>query len=155
MSGIQCATHRACQLNRRSFHPMACAARANCLASAMTVGHHLPSAIPRLNEAICCCSGRVAKDLGVIKRVNSVQAARPHVSTGVAMTFRHRLCDMIDDFRKHGTTPTKRRGASPPDIIAKARGRAPRLPRVPIVLHDGRKTNPPRQLDGFFFCSGS
>jgi hypothetical protein len=31
--------------------------------------------------------------------------------------------------------------------------RAPPLPRVPIVLHDGRKTDPPGQLDGFF-CGG-
>jgi hypothetical protein len=44
----------------------------------MTIWPHLPSAIPRSDEAICCCGGRVAKNFGVKNRINSVQAARHH-----------------------------------------------------------------------------
>ena len=54
----------------------------------MTVGLYMPSAIPRLHETKFSGGGGVAKDLGVISRVNSVQAARPHVSTGVRVAFR-------------------------------------------------------------------
>ena len=55
----------------------------------MTVVLDVPSAIPRFDETIF--SGRdagIAKDLGVINRVNSVQAAWPYVSTRVPATFR-------------------------------------------------------------------
>src|ERR1700680_1245789 len=47
----------------------------------MTVGHHLPSAIPRSDEAKCVGAGRIAKDIGVINRINSDQTARDHIPT--------------------------------------------------------------------------
>jgi hypothetical protein len=54
----------------------------------VTIGRDVPSAIPRLDETIFSGDSGIAKDLGVINRVNSVQAARPHVSTGVPATLR-------------------------------------------------------------------
>jgi hypothetical protein len=54
----------------------------------MTVGLYVPSAIPRLDETKFSGGGGIAKDLEVINRVNSVQAARPHVSAGVRAAFR-------------------------------------------------------------------
>jgi hypothetical protein len=50
----------------------------------MTIWPHLPSAIPRSDEAICCCSGRVAKNFGVKSRINSVQAAWHHRPVAIA-----------------------------------------------------------------------
>src|ERR1700676_1470044 len=47
----------------------------------MTVGHHLPSAIPRSDEAKWVGAGRIAKDIGVINRINSDQTARDHIPT--------------------------------------------------------------------------
>src|SRR5216684_4353760 len=47
-------------------------------ALAMTIGPHLPSAIPRSDETICVGGGGVAKNIGVVSRINSVQAAWHH-----------------------------------------------------------------------------
>src|SRR5580704_2860651 len=45
----------------------------------MTIGFHLPSAIRRPDEAINCVGGGgVAKNIGMVRRINSVQATRPH-----------------------------------------------------------------------------
>jgi hypothetical protein len=69
----------------------------NVFASAMTIWPHLPTAIPRSDEAKCCCGGRVAKNFGVKSRINSVQAAWHHrpvaVATAVAIRPSRRRSD--------------------------------------------------------------
>src|SRR5580704_17137807 len=59
---------------------------------AAAVGPHMPSAIPRSDESVCGGSCGVAKDFGVVSRINSVQAARYHrpvaVPSAVALITR-------------------------------------------------------------------
>jgi hypothetical protein len=48
----------------------------------MTVGHHLPSTIPRFDETIFSGGdGGIAENLGMMGRINSGQAARSHGPT--------------------------------------------------------------------------
>jgi hypothetical protein len=49
--------------------------------SAMTVGRYLPNAIPRSDEAKCVGGGCIAKNIGVMNRIDSDQAARDHSPT--------------------------------------------------------------------------
>jgi hypothetical protein len=53
-------------------------------ALAMTIRPHVPSAVPRPDEAICGSGGGVPKNFGVINRINSVQAAREHKPAALA-----------------------------------------------------------------------
>ena len=52
----------------------------------MAVGRHLPAAVPELNESIL--SGRygwVPENVLVIRGIDAVQAARPHIAMAAAM----------------------------------------------------------------------
>src|SRR5258708_958096 len=64
------------------------------LASATTVGSHLPGATPRSDEAKCVCGGRIAENIRVVGRIDSYQAARDHIPTvavaAVAISCRRR-----------------------------------------------------------------
>jgi hypothetical protein len=43
----------------------------------VAIVYHVPSAIPRLNETVNCSGeGGIAKNIGVVSRIDSVQAAR-------------------------------------------------------------------------------
>jgi hypothetical protein len=48
----------------------------------------MPGVVRRLNKSKFPGGGGIAEDLGVVHRVDAVQATRPHASTGVAATFR-------------------------------------------------------------------
>jgi hypothetical protein len=49
---------------------------------------HVPGAVRRLDETICSGGGGIAKDLGVVNRIDSVQAAWPHRPSGTWAAFR-------------------------------------------------------------------
>jgi hypothetical protein len=53
-------------------------------ALAMTIGLHVPSAIPRSDKTICPGDGGITKNFGVINRINSVQAAWYHKPAALA-----------------------------------------------------------------------
>src|SRR5580704_1117838 len=82
----------------------------------MTIGSHLPSAIPRSDEAILCegCGG-VAENLGVVGRINSNQTAWHHrsaLATAVAAITRSRRSGTEDG---QGGDEGKRDKRSVPD----------------------------------------
>jgi hypothetical protein len=51
----------------------------------MTVGFHVPGAIPRFDEAVFSGGdGGIAENLGMMGRINSGQVARSHAPTSIA-----------------------------------------------------------------------
>src|ERR1700730_4492036 len=54
------------------------------------IGSYVPIAIPRLDETICGGGGGISKNIGMVRRINSVQAARHHkaASPAAAALFR-------------------------------------------------------------------
>src|SRR5215471_19957637 len=51
---------------------------------ATTIGLHVPSAVARSDEAILGSDRGIAKNIGVVNRINAIKAARHDMSTSVA-----------------------------------------------------------------------
>jgi hypothetical protein len=103
--------------------------------SAMTVGHHLPSAIPRSDEAKCVGGSRVAKNIGVMNRIDSDQTAPDHrpglaaasvaIRTGCRRSSAENACGGGDGKRDENLLSTHGGSSCNPDA-ARIESMAPR-----------------------------